>query len=352
MELERKLVAELTGGCERVVAGYTVRRERFSSEFSQGVENVAQDSHTGINSAIFVRTVKLKDFPWNGWLRVGIAAKPAAAWNPIGGLRDPAGRLIWAALGDPALLPAPYGATWVANRATATSVAMDGDVAVPEDALVPEPGTGLPREVGKGKTARARITYRVVASAFHDNTRMTAADAVYPYLFAARWGAKRPGGGDYDAASTPPRRRRATRCSPSRWCGVDSEVKKYSDITFTYVVPVIEVYVHRAVPGPAAAGGGGAALEHRALARAGADGRGGQARGGRVLGGGGESPRRPLARPGPRREDEGGAHRARRRLRPAGVCPREPQALRRRPTRRRTAGTRSGSSRSAAATSS
>ena len=243
MELERKLVAALTSGCERVVAGYTVRRERFSSEFSEGVENVASDSQAGFNSAIFVRTVKLKDFPWNGWLRLGIAAKPAAAWNPIGGLRDPAGRLIWAALGDPAMLPAPGSATWVANRATATSVAMDGDVSVPEDALIPEPGTGVPREVGKGKIARARITYRVAASAFHDNTRMTAADAVYPYLFAARWGAKRPGGRDYDPvvdAATATAREALLGFKVLR---VDSEVKKYSDLTFTYVVPVIEVYV-------------------------------------------------------------------------------------------------------------
>jgi hypothetical protein len=245
IDLERKLVSQLGGGCERVVAGYTLRRERFSSEFSLGVENVAHDSHAGFNSAIFVRTVKLKDFPWNGWLRLGIATRPAAAWNPIGGFGDPAGRLIWAAVGDPALLPAPYGAGWVANRATPTDVALGAEVAVPEDALLPEPGTGLPREVGKGKTARARITYRVVASAFHDNTRVTPADAVYPYLFAARWGVKRPQSGtEYDAGVDV-----ATALARQALVGfkvlrVDSEVKKYSDITFTYVVPVIDVYVN------------------------------------------------------------------------------------------------------------
>src|SRR5205823_8373330 len=157
MEIERQLVGQLTGGCERAVAGYTVRRERFSSEFSEGVENIAYDSHAGFNSAIFVRTVKLKDFPWNGWLRLGIATRPSAAWNPIGRLGDAVGRLMWSALADPALLPAPYGASWVPNRAT-PAVVIGGDVAVPDDALAPEPGTGLPREVGKGKTARAKIT--------------------------------------------------------------------------------------------------------------------------------------------------------------------------------------------------
>jgi len=83
IELERQLVSRLTAGCERVVLGYTVRREYFNAEFSQGVENIAWDSQTGFNSAIFLRTVKLKDFPWNGWLRLGMASRPAAAWNPI-----------------------------------------------------------------------------------------------------------------------------------------------------------------------------------------------------------------------------------------------------------------------------
>ncbi len=60
---------------------------------------------SGFNSPIFLRTVKLKDFPWNGWLALGIDARPAAAWNPIGGFTDPFGRLMWFALGDPAADP-------------------------------------------------------------------------------------------------------------------------------------------------------------------------------------------------------------------------------------------------------
>src|SRR5215470_7058173 len=176
IELERRLVSGLAAGCERVVAGYAVRRERFDSEFSEGVENVARDSQAGFDSSIFVRTVKLKDFPWNGWLRLGIATKPAAAWNPIGGFSDPAGRLAWAALADAAMFPSPYGGSWIDNRVVPT-VTTDAasPMAVPDDALVPEPGTGAFRAVGKGKTAPVKITYRLHASAFHDNTRMTAA---------------------------------------------------------------------------------------------------------------------------------------------------------------------------------
>jgi hypothetical protein len=243
IELERRLVSGLTAGCERVVAGYTVRRERFDSEFSEGVENAARDSQTGFDSAIFVRTVKLKDFPWNGWLRLGIGSRPTAAWNPVSGFGDEAGRLVWAAVGDPALLPAPNGQGWVANRVD-PSVTIGRDTPVPEDALLPEAGTGRLYQVGKGKSAGARITYRIAASAFHDNTRMSMADAVSPYLFAARWGAGRPGASDTDAgvaAATALARQTLVGFKPLR---VDADVRKYSDITFTFVVPVVEVYVN------------------------------------------------------------------------------------------------------------
>lgn len=244
--LERQLVQRLGDGCDRVVLGYVLRGERFSAEFSQGVENIGWDSQTGFNSAIFLRTVKLKDFPWNGWLRLGMASRPAAAWNPIAGFSDPAGRLLWAAVGDPALIPAPYGSGWVANRATPVAVVRPpaSDVELPQDALIPEPGTGLLRDAGKGKSARARVTYRIVASAFHDNTRMTPADAAYAYGFAYRWGARAGAGAGADPAveaATAPLRQALVGF---RAVKVDTEVKKYSDITFTYVVPVIDVYVN------------------------------------------------------------------------------------------------------------
>src|SRR5581483_12480056 len=72
LELERGLVRRLVAGCDRVVVGYLTRREVYTSEFSAGIENVAADSQTGLDSAIFVRTAKLKDFPWNGWLTLGV----------------------------------------------------------------------------------------------------------------------------------------------------------------------------------------------------------------------------------------------------------------------------------------
>jgi hypothetical protein len=225
--LERRFVRGLVAGCERVEIGYVVRREVYSAEFSQGVENIVADSQAGFNAPVFIRTVKLKDFPWNGWLRVAVAGKPAAAWNPVGGFSDPAGRFLWAAVGDPASFPMPGNSEWLPNRVTAApGPAGAVPPAVPEDALKPDPSTGQAREVGKGKAAAVQTTYRVAASGFHDGTRMTAADAVFPVLLAARAGAAR--GRDWLAGIKVLR--------------VEAETKKFADMSFTFTTPVIDVY--------------------------------------------------------------------------------------------------------------
>jgi hypothetical protein len=116
VNLQRELVTALTGNCRKIVAGYTVKRQVFSTEFTAGIENIGFDSIEGINSPMFLRTVKLKDFPWNGLLTLGIDSSPDAAWNPIAGFTDPFGRLLWSAVGDPALLCAPYDSGWMLNR--------------------------------------------------------------------------------------------------------------------------------------------------------------------------------------------------------------------------------------------
>ena len=116
INIERELVTSLTAGCRAIVVGYTVKREYLTTEYSAGVENIGFDSLTGLNSPIFLRTVKLKDFPWNGWLSLGIEAPPTAAWNPVAGFTDDFGRLMWAAIGDPALIPSPNDAGWMLNR--------------------------------------------------------------------------------------------------------------------------------------------------------------------------------------------------------------------------------------------
>ena len=116
VELERKLVATLVSNCRAVVAGYSVRRQYVSTEYTTGIENIGFDSVAGLSSPIFIRTAKLKDFPWNGWLAIGIDSAPTAAWNPVAGFTDSFGGLMWSAIGDPAMLPWASGGGWILNR--------------------------------------------------------------------------------------------------------------------------------------------------------------------------------------------------------------------------------------------
>ena len=116
INLERDLVKSLTSRCRALPAGYTLKREYLNGEFSAGVENVGYDALEGLHSPMFLRTVKLKDFPWNGWLQLGIGTPAQAAWNPVAGFSDDFGRLMWFAIGDPAVMPSPYDANWIVNR--------------------------------------------------------------------------------------------------------------------------------------------------------------------------------------------------------------------------------------------
>ncbi|MBI4246297.1 MAG: hypothetical protein HY614_03825 [Candidatus Rokubacteria bacterium] len=252
LNLERGLVSRLTRRCDRVVAGFVTRREYVNDDYSNGVENVARDSQAGLRSHVFPRTVKLKDFPWNGWLHVGVESALAAAWNPIAGFSDDAGRLLWAALGDPAFFSEPGGGGWVPNRVTAVGVTADSPpagLAVPTDAVAPEAGTGALRPVGAGKRARTRVLYRAVLSSFHDGSRMMVADLLYPFGFAARWSGR---DGDAEVARATARVRE--RLVAVKVLKVETEVKNYGeDLKFTYEVPLVEVYLDHAAAADAAA---------------------------------------------------------------------------------------------------
>lgn len=77
----------------------------------------------------------------------------------------------------------------IVQAAPAASADRPGAVAIPADALLPEPGSGRLLPVGAGRTAASRLSYGAMASPFHDGTAMTAADLLYPFAMAYRWGA-------------------------------------------------------------------------------------------------------------------------------------------------------------------
>jgi len=245
VNLERRLVSLVTRGCERIPLGYTLRHEAVNDSYSEGVENVGYDNQAGLASGVFLRTVKLKDFPWNGWLRVATPTRPAAAWNPVGGFTDEAGALVWSVLGDAAVLPEPYGVGWLPNRVRAVEVS--GAVEIPRDALVLEPSTGSARPVAAGSTAQQRVTYRVALSKFHDQTKMSVADIIYPYVFARPWSEKDR---QIDRATALLR----DWLAAVRVVKVDTEVRDFGDLQVFIETPVVEVYLrHAAEPADAPA---------------------------------------------------------------------------------------------------
>ena len=191
LDLQRRLVATLVQTCNRVVVGYTLRREYYDDSYT-GVENIAVDSQLGLNSPVFIRAVKLKDFPWNGELRLGTRETPEAAWNPVAGFSDPAGKMIWSSVGDPALLPFPSSSSWIPNRVESQVETRSGSQAfqVARDAFVPQAGTGALLPAGADKSSTASIIYHAKASIFHDGNETEIADLLYPYVFAYRWGVK------------------------------------------------------------------------------------------------------------------------------------------------------------------
>ncbi len=223
IELERGLVSLLQSGCGRVVLGYTVRREPYGADYSQGVENVGYDAFEGLASAIFPRTVKLRDFPWNGWLDAAAPQPPSSAWNPVvGGFGDAFGRFVWSAVADPAFLPSPHSGGWIENRVSASLDKSAGPFTVPDDALF---------SAARGKTAALRIVYRVRNSAFHDGTKMGIADLLYAYSFAGH-----------------PALAQATALARERLKGVrvlrvETQTLAFGEEKLSYDVPVIEVYL-------------------------------------------------------------------------------------------------------------
>ena len=87
-----------------MVAGYTVKREYVNVEFSAGIENIGYDAIAGLRFADLRPHGEAQGLSLE---RLAGArhrtASPAAAWNPIGGMTDPFGRLMGFAVGDPAL---------------------------------------------------------------------------------------------------------------------------------------------------------------------------------------------------------------------------------------------------------
>jgi hypothetical protein len=117
-------------------------------------------------------------------------------------------------------------------------------LSIPEEALLPEPGTGRLQRVGPGHSARLKLTYRVLGSVFHDGTRTTAADLLYAYMFAYRWGVRSDAEAQYDPAVAAATAQLRKRLAAVRVAGVDTASKSFrvGDVNFIRELFAIDVY--------------------------------------------------------------------------------------------------------------
>ena len=117
---------------------------------------------------------------------------------------------------------------------------------VPADAVLPEPGDGRLQLVGPEISAAAKLTYRMLGSAFHDGSRTTVADLLYAYMFAYRWGVRRDGDeGHYDPvvdAATAPLRRALVGLRVAD-TDITSKSFRVGDVSFVRELLVVDVYL-------------------------------------------------------------------------------------------------------------
>ena len=134
----------------------------------------------------------------------------------------------------------------VERRMPAQPADVATEIAVPTDAVLPEPGSGRLRPVSAGAMAREKLTYRVLGSAFHDGTRMTPTDLLYSYMFAYRWGVRGDGDGSHFdplvAAATAVMR---ARLAGARVVATDTTSKSFrvGDFEFVRELFVVEAYM-------------------------------------------------------------------------------------------------------------
>jgi hypothetical protein len=140
----------------------------------------------------------------------------------------------------------------IVEQRAAEPTSVSPTVDVPADAVVPDPATGTLRPVGPDTIARAKLTYRVLGSAFHDGTRLTAADLLYSYVFAYRWGARTDGSDHSDPVVAAATARLRQDLVAVRFAGVDAGTKSFrvGDVDFVRELLTVEVYLTRAPDDP------------------------------------------------------------------------------------------------------
>src|SRR3989442_14309776 len=104
------------------------------------------------------------------------------------------------------------------------------------------------RPVSAGARAAVKVTYTLRPSLFHDESTMTAADAIYPYIMAFEAARGLDGGSDRAvAAATAPVRE---ALAGIRVAGIDRITRQLWGVDLAWQAPIVEGYLRQAPSDP------------------------------------------------------------------------------------------------------
>jgi hypothetical protein len=158
----------------------------FNDDYDVGLHNMAWSPLVGfLEPSAFFRTVKIKLFPWNGWLLVGSPSVDKCRFNPFLVPGDATCYGLWSVLSDPAFVLNPYNLTFEPNRVVAHMV-VEGDFLLPPDSLFFD-GGGVRAVGGERVDANVKVLYRVLLGPYHHGVDMGAEDVIYALFFMKKW---------------------------------------------------------------------------------------------------------------------------------------------------------------------
>ncbi|WP_448605502.1 hypothetical protein [Thermoflexus hugenholtzii] len=165
---------------------YDIEYYIYNDDYDEGLHNMAWSPLVGLTEpSAFFRTVKIKLFPWNGWLLVGSPTVDKCKFNPFPVPGDQTCYGLWSVLSDPAFVLNPYNLTFEPNRAVAHEV-IEGDFSLPSESLYFD-GKDV-RVVGGEKIgANVKVLYRVLLGPYHHGVDMDVGDIVYALHFMKKW---------------------------------------------------------------------------------------------------------------------------------------------------------------------
>jgi peptide/nickel transport system substrate-binding protein len=123
-------------------------------------------------------------------LVIGMKQIYQGAWNPMMGFSDSYSRKIWSILSDPLTFKHPFTGETIPVRGSwiVETAGPDGNLHLPEDAIIWDPYLQEWRKVSGNSTAISKVTFDLDFSNWHNGQKMDMADILQSLYFTIEWG--------------------------------------------------------------------------------------------------------------------------------------------------------------------